>query len=233
MNHKEKPNYYAIIPATVRYDNQLKYVEKVLYAEITILANKYGYYYAQNKYFANLYNVTVVSVSRWIAHLKELGYIKVEIVRNENKQITSRNIYIVDTPYYQKRQYPYCQKSKYPINKNVKENNININIDDDIFSLIINNRKKVPAKFLSIIVRLEFNYKQYMLDFMDKDKIDMIKDIVGVLYNLYNSNFKDILLKVNRNELISLYLTSQEHITADFLNYYRKAIINKYADQKR
>ena len=233
MKHNENPNYYAIIPAKVRYDNQLKHAEKVLYAEITTLANKYGYCYAQNKYFANLYIVTVVSVSRWIAHLKELGYIKVEIVRNENKQITSRNIYIVDTPYYQKRQYPYCQKSKYPINKNVKENNINNNIDDDIFSLIINNSKKVPAKFLSIIVRLEFNYKQYMLDFMDKDKIDMIKDIVGVLYSLYNSKFKDILLKVNRNELISLYLTSQEHITADFLNYYRKAIINKYADQKR
>ena len=65
------------------------------------------------------------------------------------------------------------------------------------------------------------------------NKVDMIKNIVGVLYNLYNSNFKDILLKVNRNELISLYLTSQEHISADFLNYYRKAIINKYADQKR
>ena len=85
MSKKEQPNYYAIIPATVRYDNNLKSTEKLLYGEITTLANKNGYCYAQNKYFADLYNVTAVSVSRWISHLQELGYIKTEVIRNENK----------------------------------------------------------------------------------------------------------------------------------------------------
>ena len=81
MSKKEQPNYYAIIPATVRYDTNLKYTEKLLYGEITALSNKNGYCYAQNKYFADLYNVTAVSVSRWISHLQQLGYIKTEVIR--------------------------------------------------------------------------------------------------------------------------------------------------------
>ena len=168
MNRKEQPNYYAIIPATVRYDTNLKYAEKLLYGEITALANKNGYCYAQNKYFADLYNVTAVSVSRWISHLQELGYIKTEVIRNENKEIVSRNIYIVDIPYCQKNQYPYIQKNQEGINKNVKDNNIKYNIDD-LFYLIINNSNEIPKKFFAIIERLEFNYTSYMLQYMKQD----------------------------------------------------------------
>ena len=135
MGDKEQPNYYAIIPATVRYDNNLKSAEKLLYGEITALSNKNGYCYAKNKYFADLYNVTTVSVSRWISHLQEMGYIETEVVRNENKEIVSRKIYIPHISYIQKRQYPSYQKNQYPyvqkntqgINKNVKDNNIKYN----------------------------------------------------------------------------------------------------------
>ena len=85
MSQKEQPNYYAIIPATVRYDTNLKYAEKLLYGEITALANKNGYCYTQNKYLADLYHVTAVSVSRWISHLQGRGYIETKVIRNENK----------------------------------------------------------------------------------------------------------------------------------------------------
>lgn len=112
MLKKEQPNYYAIIPSTARYDTKLKCAEKLLYGEIAALANKNGYCYASNKYFADLYNVTVISVSRWISHLQELGYIKTEVLRNENKEIISRNIYIVDIPYYQKINTPIYKKVK-------------------------------------------------------------------------------------------------------------------------
>ncbi len=40
MSKREQPNYYAIIPAIVRYDTNLKSAEK-LYKEITALANKF------------------------------------------------------------------------------------------------------------------------------------------------------------------------------------------------
>lgn len=220
MGEKEQPNYYAITPATVRYDNNLKSVEKLLYGEITALANKNGYCYAKNKYFADLYNVTSVSVSRWISHLQELGYIETEIIRNKNKEIVSRNIYIVDTPYYQKNQYPYAHKNTEGINKNVKDNNIKYNIDD-LFYLIINNDAKIPKKFLNIIEKLEFNYKPYMLQYMKKDKIDMIKNIIYVLYDLYNKGFYSLLQNIKRENLVNLYLLAIDKKPSNLLNYYK------------
>ena len=232
ISKKEQPNYYAIIPATVRYDTNLKSAEKLLYGEITALANKNGYCFAQNKYFADLYNVTLISVSRWISHLQELGYIKTDVIRNENKEIISRNIYIVDIPYYQKNQYPYIQKSKEGINKNVKDNNIKYNIDD-IFYLIINNSNEIPMKFLEIIEKLEFNYQPYMIEHMNEDKIDMLKNIIYVLYDLYNSNFEFILQNANRENLINLYLLAIDNEPDNLLNYYKKSIINSSTSCKK
>lgn len=232
MSKKEHPNYYAIIPATVRYDTNLKSAEKLLYGEITALANKNGYCFAQNKYFADLYNVTLISVSRWISHLQELGYIKTDVIRNENKEIISRNIYIVDTPYYQKNQYPYIQKCKEGINKNVKDNNIKYNIDD-IFYLIINNSNEIPMKFLEIIEKLEFNYEHYMIEHMNEDKINMLKNIIYVLYDLYNSNFQFILQNANRENLINLYLLAMDNKPDNLLNYYKKSIINSSTSCKK
>jgi len=232
MSRKEQPNYYAIIPATVRYDTNLKYAEKLLYGEITALANKNGHCYAQNKYFADLYNVTAVSVSRWISHLQQLGYIKTEVIRNENKEIVSRNIYIVDTPYYQKNQYPYIPKSKEGINKNVKDNNIKYNIDD-LFHLIINNSNEIPEEFLAIIDRLEFNYKPYMLQYMKEDKINIVKNIIYVLYDLYNNNFQFLLQNIKRENLVNLYFIALTNNPNNLLNYYKKSIINSSTNYKK
>ena len=218
--NEEKSNYYAIIPATIRYSRDLKPNEKLLYGEITALANRYGYCYAQNRYFAELYNVSIETVSRWLSHLQKLGFIKIEIRRNENKEIIARYIYIVDTP--------YCQNSQYPIDEKVKENIININIDD-LFLFIINNSDKISNEFYLIINKLEFNYTTDILSIMQENKIQMIKEIIYTLYSLYNTDFKYILPKINRDELINIYIISKEHNPSDFLNYYKMAIINKYA----
>ena len=60
---EEKPSYYAIIPANVRYDKNLKANEKLMYGEITALSKKNGICYASNNYFAKLYDVTPQAIS--------------------------------------------------------------------------------------------------------------------------------------------------------------------------
>ena len=85
MNEENKVNYYAVIPATIRYSKDLKANEKLLYGEINALANKYGYCYAKNRYFAELYNVSIETVSRWFSHLQELGFIRIEIKKTKKR----------------------------------------------------------------------------------------------------------------------------------------------------
>ena len=117
---KEKPNYYAIIPADVRYDNELKDKAKLLYGEITSLSDKYGYCYASNKYFAELYGVTVTTISLLIKNLVEKGYIESEINYKEgSKEILNRYLKIIKGGYLKNFKEGYLKK--------VKDNNININ----------------------------------------------------------------------------------------------------------
>lgn len=116
-----KKSYYAIIPAEVRYDEELPPNAKLLYGEITSLCNEKGYCWATNQYFADLYKVSKITVSRWISTLYKKGYIAVETLYKEGtKEIIGRHLYIVNTP----------------INKNVKDNNKVINTK-------INNKLKV------------------------------------------------------------------------------------------
>lgn len=122
----EKPSYYSIITADVRYDKRLKPNEKLLYSEITALSNKYGYCTATNSYFSKLYRADKSTVSRWVSHLEKCGYVQVEQTRN-GKRIVQRKIYPVATPLLTKKSIPYAQKDQYPIDKKVKGNITRVN----------------------------------------------------------------------------------------------------------
>ena len=76
---EDKPGYYAVLPAEVRYDPELGSTEKLLFAEITALCNKEGYCWASNAYMAKLFSVSVVHISRMISRIEDRGYIHVEI----------------------------------------------------------------------------------------------------------------------------------------------------------
>lgn len=68
----EKPNYYSILTADVRYDLRLSDSEKMLFAEITSLTQKNGECWAGNKYFSELYGVHEKTISKRISNLKKI-----------------------------------------------------------------------------------------------------------------------------------------------------------------
>ena len=137
---KEKPSYYANIPANVRYSN-LKPNAKLLYGEITALSNKLGYCFASNNYFAELYGVSKNTVSRWISDLNKLGFITVQIERNSNKEIIKRIIGI-------------AQIADRSIDKISKENTTRINTTS--------NNIYIKEKFINEV--MNFDYPKDMLD---------------------------------------------------------------------
>lgn len=106
-------SYYAIIPANVRYDKELKDKAKLLYGEITALCNEKGYCWATNNYFANLYGVTKETISRLISNLANKDYVRVEIIY-EGKQIIERRIYITPEVIAQKS-IPIDEKINTPL----------------------------------------------------------------------------------------------------------------------
>tara|TARA_R110000765_G_scaffold231482_2_gene334830 strand:- start:386 stop:1033 length:648 start_codon:yes stop_codon:yes gene_type:complete len=119
---KEQPNYYSIIPASVRYDKELTPNAKLLYAEITSLLQMNGVCYASNKYFSELYGKNKVTVSRWIKELRERGYISVSYTYKEgSNEIANRYMQIC---------YGGLSKNdKGVLTKMLKSNNTSININ--------------------------------------------------------------------------------------------------------
>jgi len=81
---KENPTYYAIIPANVRYDENIPLGAKLMYGEITALSNKEGYCWASNNYFASLYKVHSNTIQNWITALKKRGYIRLDTRQSQN-----------------------------------------------------------------------------------------------------------------------------------------------------
>ena len=134
----ENPGFYAILPASVRYDNRLKAAEKIFYAEITALSDQSGYCYAGNGYFCQLYDTTDRTVQRWVKHLQELGYVAVTYAREgttNQRRISPRSGSVPDI----------CAEN-HP-DKNVGENNTRITIQ----VITIYGRARVPRTSLQML----------------------------------------------------------------------------------
>ncbi|MCG1121089.1 helix-turn-helix domain-containing protein [Staphylococcus epidermidis] len=195
---KEQPNYYSIIPAHVRYDKELKPMEVIMYGELTALSNKYGYSYASNNYFAELYNVHKKTVSTWISNLKEKGYIDTVVIRDENMTVTERRIYIT-APYPSNHGEGYPQKSGDPIHKKTEENNTRIN------NTRINRDSDETSKSFQYISNnleiIQSPLKAQQLEEAIKDFKDNKLEIVTVATDYCRENSKGVnyLIKVLEN----------------------------------
>lgn len=128
----ERPSYYAVIPADVRYDNKLTDKEKLLYGEITALSNAEGYCWASNEYFANLYGSSTRTIRSSITKLEENGYLKRQLIYKKNsKEVERRLLYPmtkISSP--EEKNFPTPEEKNFPTpgEKNFLDNNTSSNI---------------------------------------------------------------------------------------------------------
>ena len=76
-----KPTYFTIMPAEVRYDRDLKPIEKILFSEILALSSKKGYCFASNKHLADLMNAKTGTISMWLNNLEKKKFIKIKMTK--------------------------------------------------------------------------------------------------------------------------------------------------------
>lgn len=112
-------DYYTILPAKIRYDQNLPANAKILYSELVALCSDQGFCWASNGYFAKLYGVDKATVSRWVSKLHKFGYI---FFKNEDKNAVGDDEKINE--YRQICITPIDKK----VNPNIKEKNIKKNI---------------------------------------------------------------------------------------------------------
>lgn len=231
--------YYAVIPASVRYDKNLKPAEKLLYGEISALCNKEGYCFAKNKYFAELYSVSQSSVSRWISNLTKLGFLEVQIIRNQKNEVIERRIYIKDINF--KNSHPdttvenvskkdsenvqggyvqncvegYVQKNQYPVCEIAQYNNININNIEREKEEIISDEKKDDIANVKIKTPLKNN-----------QEIVSIKNMVETYNNICPKLPKILILNDQRIKNIKKFL--KIFTTDDFKEICLKANNSKF-----
>lgn len=188
----EQPSYYSIITANVRYDNRLTDSEKLLFAEITSLSNKYGYCTASNGYFAKLYDVVKETISRRISKLAKFGYLHIEIIR-EGNEIKQRKMYPLtqsSVPIDAKINTPIDNSVNTPIDANVKENNTRFN------NTSINRDRDETSKLFQLIIKelgiihnpLTAELLEHAIARFDENKVDIVK----VAVNYCKKNKKSI-----------------------------------------
>ena len=72
-----KPAFWAVLPAAVRYDEELPPNAKLLYAEISSLTDRRGYCYASNEYFMKVFALSERTVQNLLNALKRGGYVRI------------------------------------------------------------------------------------------------------------------------------------------------------------
>lgn len=167
---EEKPNYFAIIPAEIRYDDRLRANEKLLYGEITALTYKTGECWASNNYFSQLYGTSNQAISKWILDLKKYGYVDIEYVY-KGKEIEKRVIKVstyIDT--YQQKDDRGINKCLGGYQQKFKENNTSINntsINNNIRGTF---KKPTIDELKDYIKEKDLNVDaEYFLDYYDSN----------------------------------------------------------------
>lgn len=90
---------YSVIPARVMDDCALRPNAKLLYGELSALAQAEGYCWASNMYLADRLNVSAKTIEGLLRQLKDQGHITLEVLRDpKTQEVLQRRIWIVGPP---------------------------------------------------------------------------------------------------------------------------------------
>lgn len=140
LSGERRPGYWAVLPAKVRYDKTLRPNAKLLYAEITALADARGYCWATNSYLAELFEIAPRTIRELLKNLADRGYIEVEVVRDEQtNEVQERRLWVErpslpeeDTPPAEIRHTPPAENCQTPLAE--IRHRINTSIDHTPYS---------------------------------------------------------------------------------------------------
>ena len=88
---------FSVIPTCILLNEEIEQGAKLLFACLSVMANKYGYAFPQNEYLSGLLHVDERTITRWFKSLKDLGAItiKLETFHDQNGHIkTNRKVWI-------------------------------------------------------------------------------------------------------------------------------------------
>lgn len=200
---KEKPNYWAILHAEVRYDKRLTADEKLLFAEITSLTNATGECWATNEYFGNLYNCHFRTIRRRIDNLEKYGYIEREYTYKGNtKYIEKRVIKLTNSSRtILSQQWDSSVKTSGTVLSNRGDNssphnkkNSNNNIKENIFITPLGDLENVLLTEKEL-EKLQTNYPNHYQDYIDR-----LSRYVASSGKKYKSHYATILNWIDRDK---------------------------------
>lgn len=152
-NEREKPNFWAVTPATIRYNSKISEFARLLYGEIWALSDKHGYCFSSNPYFARVYEVSESKVSRALAELTTSGY--VEAVDNKGGESQRKLIPKID-PFDKVKREHLVKNDEVHLGRSAQHNNTSILTTQDTISkdIVEATKIKLPIKGNSSLQRI-------------------------------------------------------------------------------
>lgn len=212
----EKPGYYAIIPANVRYDKTLSPNAKLLYGEITCLLQFNNKCFASNQYFARLYEVSEVQISRLVAQLVKQGYIKTEteITSRGTRRLIKIPLNIFDDTGVNKNKATRLIKN----DKHNKHSNTIPSLlskeDCDVRKIFIDEFNKKRNSNFRLTKKLKEELENVFKDYSYKDALVALDNAMQVQYHIdneFNDLTPEFITRVDKLEKYLNYQVKKKH----------------------
>lgn len=83
---------WSLVPPTILGTDNLNSTQKLLWGRINGLLTDKGYCYASNKWLGGQLGLKKETISNYISDMEDKGYLKRELIRNEDNEIIERQL---------------------------------------------------------------------------------------------------------------------------------------------